>query len=61
MSNRPFYIAYIGLAALLLAVGCTDSNVTGQRETATGQTITLTASMPAGQPETRRPDRKSVV
>ena len=53
MSNRPFYIAYIGLAALLLAVGCTDSNVTGQRETATGQTITLTASMPTGRPETR--------
>ena len=41
------------ITALLLAVGCTDSKVTGQRETATGQTITLTASMPAGQPETR--------
>lgn len=50
MRNKLFFIA---ITALLSAVGCTDSDITGQRETAIGQTITLTASMPTGRPETR--------
>ncbi len=50
MRNKLFFIA---ITALLSAVGCADSDVSGQRETATGQTITLTASMPTGRPETR--------